>query len=84
MGDLDLIPELVHLLEEGMATPSSILAQRIPRDREAWWAAVHGVQRRSTAQTCLFGSCGLGTMAETTEGESTPRVGSSSGKGAET
>ena len=30
-------------LEEGMATHSSILAWRIPRDRGAWWAAVHGV-----------------------------------------
>ena len=30
-------------LEEGMATPSSILAWRIPKDRGAWRAAVHGV-----------------------------------------
>ena len=29
-------------LKEGMATYSSILAWRIPRDRGAWWAAVHG------------------------------------------
>ena len=29
-------------LEEGMATHSSILAWRIPMDREAWWATVHG------------------------------------------
>ena len=29
-------------LEEGMATRSSILAWRIPMDREAWWATVHG------------------------------------------
>ena len=28
-----------------MATLSSILARRIPMDREAWWAAVHGSQR---------------------------------------
>ena len=28
-------------LEEGMATHSSILAWRIPMDREAWWATVH-------------------------------------------
>ena len=45
-----MIPELVRL-EEGMATPSSILAQRIPRDRGAWWAAIHGVQRLSTAHS---------------------------------
>ena len=30
-------------LEEGMATHFSILAWRIPMDREAWWATVHGV-----------------------------------------
>ena len=35
-------------LEEGMATPSSILAWRIPKDRGAWWAAVHGVARSRT------------------------------------
>ena len=32
-------------LEEGMATHSIILAWRIPADREAWQAAVHGSQR---------------------------------------
>ena len=30
-------------LEEVMTTHSSILAWRIPMDRGAWWAAVHGV-----------------------------------------
>ena len=30
-------------LEEGIAAHSSILAWRIPKDRRAWWAAVHGV-----------------------------------------
>ena len=30
-------------LEEGMATHSSILTWRIPLDRRAWWATVHGV-----------------------------------------
>ena len=34
-------------LEEGMATPSSILAWRIPMDREAWRAKVCGVAARS-------------------------------------
>ena len=29
-------------LEEGIATPSSILAWRIPIDRGVWWATVHG------------------------------------------
>ena len=32
-------------LEEGIATHSSILAWRIPRDRGAWWATVTGLQR---------------------------------------
>ena len=32
-------------LEEGMATHSSILAWRIPMDREAWWATIHGVAK---------------------------------------
>ena len=36
------------LLEEGMATRSSILAWRIPMDRGAWWAVVHGVAKSLT------------------------------------
>ena len=35
-------------LEEGMATYSSILAWRIPMDRGAWWATVHGVSKSWT------------------------------------
>ena len=35
-------------LEEGMATHSSILAWRIPMDREVWWATVHGVTKSRT------------------------------------
>ena len=35
-------------LEEGMATHSSILAWRIPMDREAWKATVHGVTKSQT------------------------------------
>ena len=35
-------------LEEGMATHSSILAWRIPIDRGAWWATVHGVAKSRT------------------------------------
>ena len=34
-----------HPLEEGMATHSSILAWRIPMDRGAWWATLHGVAK---------------------------------------
>ena len=33
------------LLEEGMATHSSILAWRIPMDRGAWQATVHSVTK---------------------------------------
>ena len=35
-------------LEEGMATHSSILALRIPMDRGAWRATVHGVTKSRT------------------------------------
>ena len=35
-------------LEEGMATHSSIHAWRIPMDRGAWWATVHGVTKSQT------------------------------------
>ena len=47
-GDIrDTVPSLgwEAPLEEGMATHSSILAWRIPMDREAWWATVHGVAK---------------------------------------
>ena len=32
-------------LEEGMATHSNIFAWRIPMDRGAWWATVHGLPK---------------------------------------
>ena len=35
-------------LEEGMATHSSGLAWRIPMDRGAWGATVHGVEKSRT------------------------------------
>ena len=35
-------------LEESTATHSSILAWRIPMDRGAWWATVHGVTKSWT------------------------------------
>ena len=38
-------------LEEGMATHSSILAWRIPMDRGAWKATVHGVTKSQTQAT---------------------------------
>ena len=46
-------------LEKGMATHSTILAWRIPMDRGAWQAAVHGARksqiRLSTAQQRAVG-----------------------------
>ena len=38
-------------LEEDMATHSSILAQRTPKDRGAWWATVHGIKKSRTQQS---------------------------------
>ena len=38
-------------LEEGMATHSSVLAWRIPMDRGAWWAIVHGVTKTKQQST---------------------------------
>ena len=35
-------------LEEYMAIYSSILAWRLPMDRGAWWATVHGVTKTWT------------------------------------
>ena len=37
-----------YTLEEGMATPSSIPAWRIPMDRGAWWATVYSVAKNQT------------------------------------
>ena len=42
------IPGQEDPLEEGMATHSSILAWRIPMDRGAWRATVHGVTDSQT------------------------------------
>ena len=47
-GDLGLIPGLGRPLEEGMTMHSRILAWRVPMDRGAWWAAVHGVAKSRT------------------------------------
>ena len=39
------------LLEEGKATYSSILVWRIPMDRGAWQAKVHGIPESDTTVT---------------------------------
>ena len=41
-------------LEEGMATHSSILAQRIPVNRGAWWATVHGAAESDTTEATKY------------------------------
>ena len=48
--DMGLIPGLKDSLEEGMATHSSILAWKVPMDRGAWWATVHGVIESDTTE----------------------------------
>ena len=44
-------PGWEDLLEEGIATHSSILAWRIPMDRGAWQAIVHRVAKSWTPQS---------------------------------
>ena len=39
-----------HLLEEGMATYSSILVWKSPMDGEAWWAIVYKVAELDMTQ----------------------------------
>ena len=46
--DAGSIPELGRSLKQEMAIHSSILAWRIPMDRGAWWATVHGVAKSQT------------------------------------
>ena len=41
-------------LEEDMATHSSIFACRIPMDRGAWWATVHGVTKSQKHTSMLL------------------------------
>ena len=48
VGDLGSIPGLGRSSGGGMAAHSSILAWRIPMDRRAWWATVHGVAESQT------------------------------------
>ena len=47
-GDPGSIPGSGRPLEEGRATHSSILVWRIPMDRGAWRATVHGVALSQT------------------------------------
>ena len=53
-------------LEEGMATHSSILAWRIPRDRGVWRATVYRVAqsqtqvKRLSTHSCILSKCSRG------------------------
>ena len=55
VGDLGSIPELEDPLEKGKATHSSIFTWRIPKDRGARWATVHGVAKSQTKQQSTAG-----------------------------
>ena len=49
VGDLGNIPGLGRTLRGGHGNPLlEILIWRIPRDRGAWWATVHGVAKSWT------------------------------------
>ena len=48
VGALGSIPELGRSPGGGHGNLASILAWRIPMDRGAWWAAVHGVAKSWT------------------------------------
>ena len=46
--DMGLIPESVSSPGEGNGNPLQCSCLENPMDREAWWAAVHGVARSGT------------------------------------
>ena len=63
-GDLASVPCWEDPLEKEMATHSGVLAWRIPMDRGAWWAPVHGVAKSQT-QLSDFHVCSQVSRRET-------------------
>ena len=61
-------------LEEGMATHSSIRAWRIPKDRGAWQATVHGVSESDTTEQlstvqCIYMKSGKMVLMDLSSGK---------------
>ena len=52
--DQDVVKCLIPL---SMATHSSVLAWRIPTDRGAWWAIVHGVEESDMTEWACVRAC---------------------------
>ena len=48
VGDMSVIPELGRSVGGGQDIHSSILAWRLPKDRGAWQATVHGIIKSQT------------------------------------
>ena len=53
-GDPGRSLSLEDPLEEGMTTQSNILAWRIPVNRGAWWATVHGAPELDTTEATKY------------------------------
>ena len=49
-GDMGLIPQSGRSPEGGHGNPLQHIAWRIPMDRGAWWATVHGASESDTTE----------------------------------
>ena len=58
-GDAGLIPGLGRSPGEGNGNPLQYSCLGNPKDRGAWWAAVHGVSKESATAQCLNSSSGI-------------------------